>query len=191
MNDECRDCHDARFGPTGSTVGQHYSLPFDRRGAEGQQRPPGSAAGRRTHGLCAVDAVSATQSSQPAMVQPGPLRPVSRPRFRAALQPAASHRIRRAAGADQTVPAVGQPDTRSSRARDAAGRGDHHGAAGPGVRQRRRHGHRGSLPGRALQPARLRDHRSFHLRPGQRRRPDGGRGRRSGFPGRPLETGRS
>ena len=68
------------------------------------------------------------------------------------------------ARADQAVPPVGQQHARPSRARPDAGRGDHHRPAGAGLRQRRGHGHRRALPGRALQPARLRDHQSLHLR---------------------------
>ena len=53
------------------------------------------------------------------------------------------------------------------------GRRDDHGAARAGVRQRRRHGDRRALPGRALQPAAARARRPADLRDLLRRRPDG------------------
>ena len=150
-NDNHDDSHSRAIG---SAVDQHHPLPVGRCGPKGQQRPSGPADGRCADGLCAVDAVSPAQSGQSAMVQSGPVRPVGRTRLDAALQPAASDRLRSAAGANQTIPPVGQHHARASRTRRDAGRGNDHRSAGPGIRQRRRHGDRGSASGGALQSAR-------------------------------------
>ena len=62
-----------------------------------------------------------------------------------------------------------------------AGRRDHHRAAGPGLRQRRRHGHRRALPARQV---RRRGPGPPHLRDLLRRRPAGGHRRRGRLAGR-------
>ena len=71
----------------------------------------------------------------------------------------------------------GSRDAGPSRARTHAGRGDHHRPAGPGRRQRGRHGDRRAPAGRAVQPAGPPDRRPSHLGLRERRRPDGGRRR--------------
>ena len=91
-------------------------------------------------------------------------------------------------GADQAVPPMGQHDARPPGARPDAGRRDDDRPARPGLRQRRRHGDGGGAPGRALQPPRLRDRRSLHLRHRQRRRPDGRRRVGGRLAGRPSEA---
>ena len=111
----------------------------------------------------------------PALVRSRPLRALGRPRLDAALQPAAPDRLRPVARRHQAVPPVGQQDAGAPRARPHAGRGDHHRAARAGLRQRGRHGDRRGAARGALQPSRIRGHRSRHLRDRQRRRPDGRR----------------
>ena len=59
------------------------------------------------------------------------------------------------------------------------------GPLGQGLCERRRHGHRRSEPGRALQPRRPHGRRPSHVGDRQRRRPDGRRGLGSGIARRP------
>ena len=94
------------------------------------------------------------------------------PRLDAALRAAASHRLsRHDDGGAQQLPPARLQDRRPSRVRARAGHRDHDRSAGPGSRQRCRHG-----VGRAAhqRPARRRHRRSLHLCDRRRRLPDGG-----------------
>ena len=83
------------------------------------------------------------------------------------------------------LPPVGLADAGPPRGAPHRGRRGHHRPARPGLRQRRRHGHRRALAARPLRPRAV---RPPHLRHLQRRRPDGGhqpRGRLARRPPRP------
>ncbi len=146
-----------------------------RCGAEGQQRPPWAPARCGANGPCAVDPVPQAQSGQSPLVRPRSLRAFCGTRVDAAVQPAPRDGLRSVTGADQAVPPMGQSHARPPGARPHAGRRGHDGAPRTGLRQRRRHGDGGGASGCALQPRRLRDHRSLHLRDRERWRSDGGR----------------
>ena len=123
---------------------------------------------------------------RPALARPRPLRALGRPRLDAALQPAASDRLRRHDdGRDQELPAVGLADPRPPGVRPHARRRDHHRAAGPGPRHRGRHGDGRAQP---RGPLRRAAGRPPHLGDRRRRLPDGGRQPRGRAPGRPAEA---
>ncbi len=124
--------------------------------------------------------------ANPALARPRSLCPVCRARLDAAVQPAPPDRLRSFARTDQAVSPMGQHHAGSSRTRPHARRRDDDRPARPGLRQRGRHGDGRGAPGRTLQPPRLRDHQSFHLRDRERRRPDGRRRVGSRIAGRPL-----
>ena len=65
------------------------------------------------------------------------------------------------------------------------------GPLGPGDGQRGRHGHRRAVPGQPLQPPRPHHRRPPHLRPGLRRRPDGGPLARGRLAGRAPQAGQA
>ena len=167
---------------------QHASLPVGGHGAEGRQRPPRPAAGRRADGLRAVDQAPEVPSGRSALAGPRPLRALCRPRLGPALQPAARHRLRPVAGRHQAVPPVGQQGAGASRIRPHAGRGSHHRAARPGPGQCGGHGHRRGAAGGHLQPRRPPRDRPPHLGHRQRRRPDGRRGLRGRLAGRASQA---
>ena len=136
-----------------SALHQYRAVSVGGRGAKGRQRTSRHAAWRRADGLHAVDAISQAQSQESGVVRSGPLRALGGTRIDAALQPAASHRVRSFAGRHQTVPAVGQQDAGASRTRPYARCGDHDGSARAGLQQRGRHGDRRGAAGGALQPS--------------------------------------
>ena len=162
-------------GGTRCALHQYAALPVDRCRAESGERPSRLAARRRTDGLCVMDAPSQASPRQSGVARSRSLHPVGRTWFDAVVQPASSNRLRPAARSDRALPAIGQPHARPSGARPHAGRRDVDRPARPGLRQRRRHGDGGSAARRVLQPSRLRDRGSPHLRTCQRRRPDGRR----------------
>ena len=80
-------------------------------------------------------------AAPPALARPRPLRAVGRPRLDAALRAALSDRLRRHDdGRDQAFPPARQPHRGPSRIRPRRRHRDHHRPAGPGPRQRGRHG---------------------------------------------------
>ena len=83
--------------------------------------------------------------------------------------------------ADQAIPPTRQHHARPSRVRPDARRRNHHRAARPGRRQRRRDGDGGEASARPLRTRQLGAVRSSHLRHLRRRRPDGGRVERGGL----------
>ena len=151
-------------GRTGSVVHQHCAFSVGRCRAEGEQRPSGHAARGRPHGLCAVDAPAQAQSAQSGLVRSRQVRTLGRARFDVALQPAAPNWLRPLAGRHQALPAVGEQNARTPRARAYAWRGGHDRSAGAGLRQCRGHGDRRSAARLALQPPRIRSHRPRHVR---------------------------
>ena len=74
---------------------------------------------------------------------------------------------------------------------DGVGRGNDHRPARPGHRHQRRHGDRGALARRSLQPSGLRAVRLPHLRGMRRRLPDGRGQQRGGVARRPPRAGSS
>ena len=78
-----------------------------------------------------------------------------------------------------------------SRVRPDAGRRGDHRAARPGLRQRRRHGHRGAPAGRRVQSPGHDARRPPDVRHLLRRRPPGGHQRRGGQPRRPSAPGQA
>ena len=170
-------------------VRQHDPDPGDGHGRGGQVRAPGRPHGAGARGLRALHARAAAQSRQPRLAQPRPLRALERARLGPALQPAAPVRVRPAAGRAQALQTVGQPDP-GAPGIPAHGRGgDHDRPAGPGHRQRRRHGHRRAAPGGALQPRGAEDRGPLHLCLLRRRRPHGGRVFGGGLAGRAPRPG--
>ena len=78
--------------------------------------------------------VPEAQSEGSALVRSRSIRAFCRPRLDAAVQPAASDRLRSAAGGVEAFPQVGQQDSGPSGARSHGGRGSGHRAAGAGLR---------------------------------------------------------
>ena len=116
---------------------------------EGQLRPSGHADGRGARGLRALDTPPRLRPARPALARSRPLRPLGRPRLHAAVR--AAHLTGYDLPLDD-LKAFRQWDSTHARApgvRRHAGRRDHDRSARPGLRQRRRHGHRRGLPGGA------------------------------------------
>ena len=127
---------------------------------------------RRWAGSCSRSTSATTL--RPGLAGPRPLRALGRARLDAALRAPAPDRLRPVDGRAEALPPARLRDPRPPRAGRHAGRRDHHGAAGPGLRQRGglRAG-RGDA-GRALQPPGPRDRRPPHVVHLLRRRPHGG-----------------
>ena len=81
------------------------------------------------------------------------------------------------------LPSMGEPDAGPPRAWPHTRRRGDHRPPRPGLRQRRRHGHRRAAARPALQPRRPPAHRPLHLRHRLRRRPAGRRRLRGGVAG--------
>ena len=125
---------------------------------------PGAPARLLAHRLPALPQAHEAQPGQLQVVQPRPLRALQRPRLGADLRHALSLRLQAHARRPEELPPVGIEDPRSSRVPPHRRRRSHHRAAGPGLRHVGRPGHRGEASRRDLQPARLRDRQSPHLR---------------------------
>ncbi len=175
----------------GPTLRQHPPLSGGGRRGKGQLWASRGAHGGRAPGLRALDAAAQAQPPQPPLAQPGPVRPVRRPRLHADLWPAPPDRVRPVSGGSQKFPPMGQPHARPSGARPGPGRGDHHRPPGPGAGQQRGHGPGGTVPRCPLQPPRLFPRGLFRLVFRQRRGHDGGRGGGGRLPGRPPGPGQA
>ena len=130
--------------------------------------------------------------SDPDWTGPRPVRPLRGPLQPDPLHPALPRRLRPGAGRPGGVPHLGQQDPRPPRARPHGGRRDDDRAAGPGRRQRRRHGDGRALRARPVRPRRRRGRvpvRPHHLGVRLRRRPAGGRLRRGVLARGPPEAG--
>ena len=84
---------------------------------------PGMPLGAALNGLIAVDAPAQAQSAQSGLVRSRQVRTLGRARFDVALQPAAPNWLRPLAGRHQALPAVGEQNARTPRARAYAWRG--------------------------------------------------------------------
>jgi hypothetical protein len=102
---EYEQCLPPKPSPS-KTRHQHHPHALGRRRAERQLRPSRHAHGRRRHGLHALDKVPEVQPERSALVRPRPLHPLRRPRLDAALQPAASDRLRPPARRTEALPPV-------------------------------------------------------------------------------------
>ena len=149
---------------------------------------PGAPMGMAADDLRAVDEAPPPRAHGPRLAEPGPLRPVRRPREHAPVLDAPPDRLRGLPRRPQELPPVGLDHPGPPGVRPHPGRRGHHRPAGPGPRQRRGHGHRGAPPRRGVQPARPRHHRPPHLRHLLRRRPPGGHHGRGRIARRPPEA---
>ena len=188
-----------RHRPAGDRHDPH-PLHGCRRG--GEERPSRHADGAGAGGVHDLEGFPALRPGRSVVAQPRPVRPLLRPRLDAPLRadPPRGHPARRpilprprpagrVARRDPAVPPARQRLRRPSRAPHDRGHRDDHRAARPGLRQLGRHGNRIALAGRPVQPAGADGLRLRHLRALQRRRPDGGRGRRGGLDRRPPRPG--
>ena len=117
---------------------------------------PGAPMGAAPMAYDAVDAVPAPRSDAPRLAGSRPVRAVRRPRQHAALLAAPPDRLRPLARRPQGVPAVGLAHAGPPGARPDAGRRGDDRPARPGLRERRRHGHRRAPPRGRVQPRRAR-----------------------------------
>ena len=126
-------------------------------------------------------ATCATIRRHPRVEQSRSLRAFRRARKRAVVQPSVSHGLRRSRSMTSSTFGSGaaRRPGHPERGRHAGRRG-HHRAARSGIRQRGRDGDGGAVARGDVQSARPRDRRSPHVRHRERRRSDGGRGRRGG-----------
>ena len=123
--------------------------------------------------------------TQPGLARPRPLRAERRPRQHAALLAPPPDRLRGLARGPRVLPPVGQHHAGPPGIRPDAGRRGDHRPARPGLRQRRRDGHRRAPAGGRVQPTRPRHRRPPDLRHRLGRRPPGGDRLGGGQPGRP------
>ena len=180
---------------------QHDPHVVDGCGAGGQLGASRHADGAGPGGLQAVAGLPAVRPGVAGVGQSGSVRAFGRARVGAVVLDAASGRgevgqpglrdRRRAgglAGGPAPVPAAGLQVPRPPRVPLDLGRGVHHRPAGHRDRHQRRDGHRRTVAGRHLQPARLRTVRLRRLRAVRRRLPDGGHRRRGRLAGRAPEA---
>ncbi len=153
---------------------RHDPRSGDGRRAAGGRRAPRHGDGAGAARVCAVQAGAVRQPPQPAVGEPRPLRAECRACVRAAVLATAPQRLRALTRGPDAVPPVGLAHPGASRAWAHPGRGDHHGPARAGLRQRGGDGDVRALPGRALQPPRRRGGGSPHLCDLLRRGHDGG-----------------
>ncbi len=138
-----------RVGPAGRG---HRTRSGRRRRTEGRQRPSryGDEPGpRRVHPLPEGDAA---RPGRRRLGGPRPLRAVRGPFVPHSLHPALPGRLRPGAGRPEVVPHLGFEDPGPPRVRAHRGRGDDDRPAGPGCRQRRRHGDGRPLRARSVRP---------------------------------------
>src|SRR5260370_18919805 len=114
---------------------QRTAHPGHGRRTTGELWPSGPAAGCGTHGICALDALSATQPGQSVMVQSRPFRPLGWAWLDAALRLAVPHRLRALPGRTHTLPTVGHPYSRPPGKGTDARTGAEHLAAPAGLCQ--------------------------------------------------------
>ncbi len=153
------------------------------RGAGGEVRPSRHADGHGGRRRRPVRQPSEIRRPGPVLAGPRQVHPVGRAWLDAALcRPAPDRQCRHDAGRAAQLPPDGRPHRRPSGARPCHGARDHHGAARPGSRQRRRPRHRRAGAGG---PLRAEDRRPPHLGDRRRRLPDGRHqpGIRSRWPG--------
>ena len=170
--------------------GRHRPDPGDGRRAEGRQRPPRHRHEPGPGRLPAVPEGDAAQPRRPALAGPRPFRALGRALLAHALPPALPRRLGPRARRHQGAAHLGQQDPRPPRVRPHRGRGDHDRAAGPGRRQRGRHGD--GRPPRARPARPQRRARRLAVRPPDlrdllRRRHPGGRQQRGLLAGRHPE----
>ena len=84
----------AHVRTTRPAMRQHDALPFSGHGAKSGQRPSRYAARRGADGLRIVDLFSQIQPAKSGLDGPRSFRALGRSRFRAALQPVVSNRLR-------------------------------------------------------------------------------------------------
>ena len=147
-----------------ATMYQHHTHAGRRRRSAGKQRPSGTPHGSRAHRLRAVDASHAVQPPQSRLAEPGSFRAFGRTWIHAALCHAPPHGLRPVPRRDPQLPAMGEPDARTSGVWRDARCGDHHRTPRPGHRHGGGHGHGRSPPGCPVQQARSRDREPLHLR---------------------------
>ena len=143
---------------------------------------PGTADGAGPTGPRAVHPDHAPRPVRSGLARPRPLRPVQRPRLDPPVLHAPPDRLRAHPRGPAPVPQLGQRHAGPPRAAPhRRGRG-HHRPARPGLRQRRRHGHRRAVAADPLLPRAV---RPPHLRDRRRRLPRRGHLPRVGVAGRP------
>ena len=179
---------EARQGQPRIAQGHGERHPCARHGCgrEGQIRPPRHAHGHGGCGDGAVHPVPEVRRRRARLAGPRPVRALGRPRLDAALCAAPPHRLsRRDHGRAAQLPAARLHDGRPPGAWARPRHRDHHRPAGPGPRQRRRHGP-GGAPAEC--PAGRRHRRSLHLCARRRRLPDGGHQPRGDLARRPPQA---
>ena len=162
---------------TRPACGRHGARPRHGRGAEGRQRPPRHGDEPGSGGDAALPALSPPRPDRPGLVGPRPVRAVRRALQPDALHPALPVRLRPRARRPQVAAHLGLADAGAPRARAHARRRDDDRPAGPGCRQRGRHGHGGpprARPARPGGPRRPEPLRPQHLGLRLRRRHRGG-----------------
>ena len=184
----------AEFTAARHHLHQHHPHAGDGRGAEGELRAPRCADGPRPGRVHALEPVPQLRPGRPAVAEPRPVRAVQRPRVDAAVL---AHPPRRGSRTPTCTHGQGDRPSRSlpmeqlKRFRQLGSktpghpenelhrrRRDHDRPARAGHRQRRRHGDRPEVEGRALRPPRVRGAvRPPRLRHLRRRLHDGGRRR--------------
>ena len=152
---------------------QCHPGPQHGRRAARQFRAPGHADGHGGHRRSAVARLPEAQPGKPALGRPRSLRALERPRLDAALFRAAPDRLPARHRRTQEFPPARCAHCGPSGARDRDRHRDDDRAAGPGPRQRGRHGARGEEARRGLQQARARNRRPPHLGVPRRWLPDG------------------
>jgi hypothetical protein len=175
----------------GSAGDRHHPDALHGRGAEGQFGSPRRADGNGADGVHAVDALPAPRPRRSQLAEPRPLPALRRPRQHASLLAPLSHRLRPHDRGSAVVPTVGLAHARSPRARPHQGRRGDDRPARPGLRRRRRNGHRPAPPRRRVQQARPQADRPLRVRDLLRRRPAGGDHRRGRFAGGSSEAGQA
>ena len=165
----------------GRQGGRHLPGAGDGCRAEGRQRSPGHRDEPGPGRVPAVPEGHAAQPRRPALARSRPLRAVVRPQLDHALHPALPRWLGPRARGPQGAAHLGQQDPGPPRARPHRRGRDHHRPAGPGRRERRRHGDgrppraRPARPRAAAGRLAVRPPRLRHL---LRRRPGGGHQRR-------------
>ena len=180
--------HDLSLPPN---PGPRAARAGDGRRPAGQLRPSRHADGHGRHRRGALAPSPEARSGHVRLGRPRPLRALQRPRLDAALRAAAPERLRPVDRRPEGLPPAAQPHAGPPGTGLHAGRRDHHRPAGPGHRQRGRHGASRAVAGGRIQPPRPCGHRPPHLGLPGRRLPDGRRQPRGLRAGRHLGPGQA
>jgi hypothetical protein len=135
---------------------RHRARPRDGRRPEGRQRPPRDGDEHGPDGLPALPEVAPPRPQRPELGRPRPVRPVHGALEPDAVRAALPLRLRPGARRPEGAADVGVADPRPPGGQPHPRRRDDDRPAGPGRRQRRRHGDGRAPRARAVRPRRPR-----------------------------------